>query len=163
MATARRTGRSAATSEKVMAEPFATGASAAKFVAGLRPGYTTKRHNRIVNREHEDRYRWVHDQIQRQAKDLNALEDEVAERNLTVSGYRGTRENEIRGSYAQQWRDRKSQGERRIEDARDAETPLHAAWRQLVRRPWPEDERAEEIARLTRGWEETLARYGPGH
>lgn len=145
-----------------MAEPFATGASAAKFIAGLRPGYTTKRDNRIVERENEDRYRWVHDQIQREAQDLKAMEEELAQKNLTFSGHRGKREVEIRRAFAQQWRDRKSEGDRKIEDARDAETPLHAAWRSMVGRSWPEDKHAEEIARLTRGWEDVLARYGPG-
>jgi hypothetical protein len=145
-----------------MAEPLATGASAAKFIAGLRPGYTTKRHNRIVEREQEDRYRWVHDQIQREAEALHAVEQEMAERNLTFSGERGKRENDVRRTFAQQWRDRKSEGDRKIEDARDAETPLHTAWRRVVGRTWPEDEHAEEIARLTRGWEDVLARFGPG-
>jgi hypothetical protein len=145
-----------------MAEPLATGASAAKFIAGLRPGYTTKRHNRIVEREYEDRYRWLHDQIQREAEALRAVEQEMAERNLTFSGARGKRENDVRRTFAQQWRDRKSEGDRRIEDARDAETPLHAGWRSMVGRPWPEDEHADEIARLTRGWEDVHGRYGSG-
>jgi hypothetical protein len=144
-----------------MADPFTSGASAAKWVAGLRLGYTTKRHNRIVAREYEDRVRWVRDQMQREAEALQAVENEMQERGLGRGGLRGQRENEVRQRFAQQWRDRTSAGNRTMEDARDAEHFLHAGWRLLVRRRWPEDDYAEEIARLTRGWEQTLDRYAP--
>lgn len=46
-----------------MAEPITAGTTAAtKWVVGLRLGFTTKRHNRIIEREYEDRYRWARDE-----------------------------------------------------------------------------------------------------
>jgi hypothetical protein len=144
-----------------MTDPVTGVATAAvKWVSGLRFGYTVKRHNRVVAREYEDRWRWVRDQLQREGEALQAVEDEMQHRGLRQSGLRGQRESDVRRAFAQQWRDRKSAGERLIEDAQDAEGTAHGTYRRVRRKPWPEDPHGDQIASATSGWERTLERYG---
>jgi len=65
-----------------------------EVVTGLRLGYTVKRHNCVVEREHQDRWRWVRDQLQREAEALQVVEQEMQERGLSGSGIRGQSKNE---------------------------------------------------------------------
>src|SRR5713226_8881391 len=102
-----------------MAEPVTAGLSAAKWVGSLRPGNWTKRHNRIVERECEGRVRWVRDQSRAEEAALASLAQRMNETNLFYSGTHDNEQKKIHDGYAQQWRDRKSKGERIIEDARD--------------------------------------------
>jgi hypothetical protein len=69
------------------------------------------------------------------------------------SGQAGFEDGEVRDSFAQRWRDRKSAAERALEDLHDSENVLHRRWRDFVGRPWPENPHRDEIERLTAGWE----------
>jgi len=120
-----------------------------------------KRHNRVLEREYEDRWRWVRDQLQREAEALHRVEHEMQERGIAQSGLHGQAENEVRRAFAQTWRDRKSEGDRWIEDAHDDEGgAAHATYRRVRGRPWPEDPHAAAIAGMTQGWEQTVERDG---
>lgn len=136
-----------------MAEPVTAGLSAAKWIGSLRPGYWTKRHNRIVEREYEDRVRWVRDQSRKEETGLAILSEAMNAFNLVHSSKHDNEQKQVHDTFAQQWRDRKSQGHRVIEDAHDEETPVHWIWRRIVRRTWPKDPFADEVASLTRGWD----------
>jgi hypothetical protein len=138
-----------------MPEPFSTaGTSAARCVYGLRLGFTTKRHNRIVEREYEDRVRWARDDHAAEEKRLRELDEELNKMNLFYSGHAIKVRAEVRELHARRWRDRKSEGDRTIEDAHDEENLLHYIDRKLARRPWPENPHADEIDYLTREWDQ---------
>jgi RNA polymerase sigma factor (sigma-70 family) len=139
-------------------EPLSgAGLSAAKWFAGLRLGYTTKRHTRLVVREYEDRVRWARDQRRAEDEALTQLAEEMNAQNLFYSGAHENGKRKIREAFAHQWRDRKSHGDRLVEDQQDEEHFLHAGWRRFVaRRPWPENEHAAETEDLTRAWEVEL-------
>ena len=136
-----------------MTEPVSAGLSAAKWLGSFRPGYWTKRHNRIVEREYEDRVRWAGDENPAEELALAAFTEELNKKNLLYSGDYDAGRARIHAEYAQRWRDRKSEGERKIEDAHDEENALHWLWRRLVRRSWPEDPYAAEVERLTHDWD----------
>lgn len=92
---------------------------------------------------------------------MHDLDEDLNFRNLWHSSYAAQARADLRRPYAQRWRDRRSEGERKIEDAHDEEWVLHDWWRKLpwVRRPWPEDPYAQQIEQLTRGWEEFLGTH----
>jgi RNA polymerase sigma factor (sigma-70 family) len=137
-----------------MAEPVSGAAiSAVKWLTSLRLGYWTKRHNRLVEREYEDRSRWAQDDALAMQSALDALAEEMNANNLFYSGAHTSRQGQIRERFAVRWRDRKSRGDRLIEDLRDAENFLHRGWRWLARRPWPENLHEKDTERLTASWE----------
>ncbi|MGH9319893.1 MAG: hypothetical protein ACRD3V_08375, partial [Vicinamibacteria bacterium] len=75
-------------------------------------------------------------------------------------GLAGQAEARVRREYAERWRNRKSEGERKIQALRDAEHIAHRLWRRVPGRGWPENPHAEEVARLSRGWEEIIRAEG---
>lgn len=130
--------------------------AAAGLLPALRLGHVTKRNNRLVLREYEDLIRWVRDDSEAEARALAAVEREMHQRGIRGSGIHGQEEGRVRDEFARRWRDRKSAAERRLEDIRDSENVLHAAWRRVVRRPWPTNPDEEELRVRTNGWESRL-------
>ena len=63
-------------------------------------------------------------------------------------------EAQVRGQYAHQWRDRKSEYERAVCELKFSENPVHGAWRRLSRTPWPGNPKADLLAQLTREWDD---------
>lgn len=136
-------------------EPLGAGSAATKAtLSAVRVGDTTKRNNRLALRVYEDLIRWARDVLQEEARELDANREELNKRNLLYSGHANAADGQIRDRFAQRWRDRKSEADRRIEDLHDSENVLHRTWRDLVGRPWPENPHREEIERLSQGWEQ---------
>jgi hypothetical protein len=135
-------------------EPVGGATAAAKgTLHAVRIGDTTKRNNRLALREYEDLIRWARDVLQEEARELDAKREELNKRNLLYSGLANAEDSRIRDAFAQRWRDRKSAADRALEDLRDSENVLHRRWRNIVRRPWPENPHEEELRRISRGWE----------
>lgn len=78
-----------------MAEPITAGLSAAKWIGSLRPGYTTKRHNRIVEREYEDRVRWVRDQSREEEAKLGTPAEAMNAFNVVLSSTHDSEQKKI--------------------------------------------------------------------
>ena len=136
-------------------EPVGGATAAAKgALHAVRIGDTTKRNNRLAERVYEDLARWARDDIQAEARELEAKREELNKRNLSYSGHANSEEARIRGEFAHRWRDRRTAADREIEDLHDSENVLHQMWRKIVRRPWPENPHRDEIERLTAAWEE---------
>jgi hypothetical protein len=113
----------------------------------------TTRDNDLVLREFEDMARWARDDSKREGEALDAVKRDMAGRGLLDSGIRRQEEGRVRAEFGTRWRNRKSEGERRIRDIRYSENLFHAAYRVVARKPWPHDPYAEEVSLLTGGWE----------
>jgi hypothetical protein len=118
------------------------------------------RHNRRALREHEDMYRWMKDEGESLAIELNQADAELAARGMLQSGERGHRENRIRTESARRYRDRRSAYDRKLEDLCDAETVVHRAYRRLLRRRWPMPNSPDFKVRLEANDRELATRLG---
>jgi hypothetical protein len=124
-----------------------------------------RRHNRRVLREYEDLVRWARDDVDREKDaiadlpDLDrqqwrqSLEDPLAEERRR----RPEVLRRISREHAQRWRDRSSQSTRLLEDLADSENVIHRGWRRVARKQWPTNPHAEELAELTRDWDEFIS------
>jgi hypothetical protein len=136
-----------------MPGPIVTPASSPlKWLARLRVGATTKRHNRLALRAYEDLAHWASEERKKETQAVAAAD--AASREWGLSGLAREGEAEIRAAFRENWRNQKSQTARYVQDLQDKEAILHAAWRYIRRRPWPENPHRDEIERLARGWEE---------
>jgi hypothetical protein len=120
-----------------------------RFGSGTRRSATTG----LRLREYEDLVRWARDVHREEGRALDAVEERARQRGIAGPGLGQQEQREVRDAFAQRWRDRKSAADRALDDLRDSENVLHRRWRNIVRRPWPENPHREELWRLTQGWE----------
>lgn len=119
-------------------------------------GRVVHQHDKQVQRIYEDLTDWARDEARKEPKALRALREDLSKRNLGYSGHGDEKEKELLDGYAESWRNRKREAERKLEDIRDSESALHRAWRKARRRPWPTNPHAAEVAQLSKGWESRL-------
>ncbi len=99
---------------------------------------------------------WARDEARKAGLEQKALIEELNKDNLFYSGHRVQRENELLDGYAESWRNRRREAERKLEDIKDSENVLHRGWRKLRGKPWPTNPHEAEVARLTNDWESRL-------
>jgi len=116
-----------------------------------------RQHDKQAHRIYEDLADWARDEARRERKALNALLEELNKENLFYSSTRDEKEKELLDGFAERWRNRKREAERKLEDIEDSENVLHRAWRKLRNRPWPTNPHAAEVAGLTKDWESRLS------
>jgi hypothetical protein len=134
--------------------PTAAIASAAKAASNFKPWKTIRRHNRLIREEYEDLITWARDDLQKEAVALNDLREDMNKRNLLYGGFYAKEQLRVRDEFAVRWRDRKRASDRKLEALREDEGVAVRAWRWLMKKPWPSNPDAEELRRITAGWED---------
>jgi hypothetical protein len=119
-------------------------------------GRVIRNHDKRASRIHEDLTDWARDEARKEPKALKALLEELNKDNLFYSGHRDEKEKELLDGYAERWRNRKREAERKLEDLKDSENILHQALRKLRDKPWPKNPDEAELARVTKHWESRL-------
>jgi hypothetical protein len=144
-----------------MPEPLAT--EGARRTIGVLSSLWTlrrdaRRNNDLVLRQFEDLVRWARDESRDEANALRGLVEELNKDNLFYGSHRVQQEAELHARYAQRWRDRRSEVERRIRDVKYTENIVHWVWRKASFTHWPTNPWRDEIATLATAWERGSAR-----
>jgi hypothetical protein len=121
-------------------------------LGAFRPWLNVRRHDRVALQEYDDLVTWARDDLQEEARQLERKRAEVAARGMLPSSEFAYQLRRVRDEFARRWRDRSRQAERQLAELRDAEGWAEGAWRWLMRRPWPPDPHADEVASLSRAW-----------
>jgi hypothetical protein len=141
-------------------EPLSTG-GAAKAASELlhslfgvfRVGRDVRVHDTRARRIYEDLTTWARDEVAKQREEQRRVDEQLAARGIFRSGSRDAQHRRIHEEFARRWRDRKRQAERDLEDLRLAETWLHALYRRVRKRPWPQNPHQAEVDNISRAWE----------
>jgi DNA anti-recombination protein RmuC len=144
-----------------MPEPASIVSAAAKTVSAVakfQPWKTVRRHDRLIREEYEDLATWARDDLQKEAKALEDVREEMNQRNLLYSGQYGKELRRVRDEFAVRWRDRKRSADRKLEAMREEEGVSVRLWRWLTKKPWPANPDAAELTAMTAAWDDEDAR-----
>ena len=127
--------------------------SAATAASKVKPWATVRRHNRLALQEYEDLNTWALDDLQNEARNLEAVKSDMIERGMLHSGAYGAGLRRVRDEYARRWRDRRRASDRRLEELREAEGATVKSWRWIRKDPFPTNSQGSQLATITRAWE----------
>jgi len=80
-------------------EPTSIVTTAAKTISAIskfQPWKTVRRHDRLISEEYEDLVTWARDDLQKEATALDAVREDMNNRNLLYSGFYGKEQLRVR-------------------------------------------------------------------